>query len=68
MPPAILEAAEIGITHEADIAGVRTLDDHDVIFVEVFALVDEFHGMFPRIKAWVPEYHGTRRLSLPPSR
>ncbi|MCY1188587.1 hypothetical protein D9M73_297150 [compost metagenome] len=43
MAPAILEAAEVGVVHQADVAALGTLDDDDVVFVEVFALVYEFH-------------------------
>ncbi|MDF5813570.1 hypothetical protein P4118_24645 [Pseudomonas aeruginosa] len=50
MLPAILETAEIGVVHQADIALLRALDDHDVVFVEVFALVDEFHGTVPLLR------------------
>ena len=40
---AILEAAEVGIAHQANVAGLRALDLDDVVFVEVFALVYKFH-------------------------
>jgi hypothetical protein len=40
---AILEAAEVGIAHQADVAGLRYLDDDDVVLIQVFALVYEFH-------------------------
>ena len=43
MPAAILEAAEVGITHQANVAGLRALDHDDIVFVEVLALVYEFH-------------------------
>jgi hypothetical protein len=41
---AILEAAEVGIVHQTDIAELGALDDDQIVFVEVLALVDEFHG------------------------
>jgi hypothetical protein len=43
----ILEAAEIGVVHQADVAHLRALDDDDVVFVEVLALVDKFHEAPP---------------------
>jgi hypothetical protein len=44
VPAAILETAKVGIAHQADVAGLGALDDNDIVFVEVLALVDEFHG------------------------
>jgi hypothetical protein len=44
---AILEAAEIGVVHQADIACLGALNDDDVVFVEVLALVDKFHEAPP---------------------
>ena len=41
---AILERAEVGVVHQSDVAGLRALDDDNVVFVEVLALVNEFHG------------------------
>jgi hypothetical protein len=41
---AVLEGAEVGVVHQTDVAGLRALDDDDVVFVEVLALVNEFHG------------------------
>jgi hypothetical protein len=43
VPAAILEAAEIRVAHQADIAGLRALDHDYVVFIEVFALVYVFH-------------------------
>lgn len=43
MPAAIFEATEIGITHKANVAGLRALDHDNVVFVKVFALVYKFH-------------------------
>ncbi|MNY39221.1 hypothetical protein D3C86_1738970 [compost metagenome] len=43
VPTAILEAAEIRVAHQADVAGLRALDHDHVVFVEVFALVYVFH-------------------------
>jgi hypothetical protein len=43
VPAAILEAAEVGIAHQANIAGLRALDHDNVVFIEVFALVYKFH-------------------------
>jgi hypothetical protein len=42
--PAIFEAAEIRVAHQADVAELGALDDDHVVFVEVLALVYEFHG------------------------
>jgi hypothetical protein len=47
VPAAIFEAAEIGVVHQADVAGLGALDDDDVVFVEVLALVDKFHEAPP---------------------
>lgn len=44
MSGAIFERAEICVAHQAYIAALRTLDNDHVVFVEVFALVDEFHA------------------------
>jgi len=44
MTAAILEAAEVGVVHQADVAHLGALDDDDVVFVEVLALVYKFHG------------------------
>ncbi|CAI8922772.1 hypothetical protein EMIT0P100_30044 [Pseudomonas sp. IT-P100] len=44
---AILEAAEIGVVHQADVAHLGALDDDDVVFIEVLALVDKFHEAPP---------------------
>src|SRR5690606_4502247 len=41
---AVFEAAEVGITHQADVAGLRAVNHDDVVFVEVFALVYVFHA------------------------
>jgi hypothetical protein len=43
MAAAILEAAEIRIVHQANIAGLRALDDDDVAFFEMLTLVYELH-------------------------
>jgi len=43
MATAVLETAEIGVVHQTDVAGLGRLDDDDVVFIQVFALVDEFH-------------------------
>jgi hypothetical protein len=43
MTAAILEAAEILVVHQADVARLRAFDDYEVVFVEVFALVNELH-------------------------
>jgi hypothetical protein len=42
---AILETAEIRVVHQADVAELGTLDDDDVVFVEMLALVYKFHGV-----------------------
>jgi hypothetical protein len=44
VPAAVLEAAEIRVAHEADVAELGALDDDHVVFIEVLALVYEFHG------------------------
>jgi hypothetical protein len=44
---AILEAAEVGVVHQADVAHLGALDDDDVVFIEVLALVDKFHEAPP---------------------
>jgi hypothetical protein len=44
---AIFEAAEIGVVHQTDVAHLRALNDDDVVFVEVLALVDKFHEAPP---------------------
>ena len=38
----VFEAAKVRIAHQADIAGLRALDNDFVIFIQMFALVDEF--------------------------
>jgi hypothetical protein len=45
---AVFKAAEVGITHQADVAELGALDDDHVVFVEVLALVYEFHGCLRR--------------------
>ena len=40
----VLERAEIRVVHQADITELRTLDDDQIVFIEVLALVYEFHG------------------------
>jgi hypothetical protein len=40
---AVLEAAEVRIVHQADIAELGAFDHDKVVFVEVLALVYEFH-------------------------
>jgi hypothetical protein len=56
---AVLETAKVGIAHEADVAGVGALDHHDVAFVEVLALVDEFHGNPIGFRVGAQEYHSS---------
>ena len=48
MSAAVLETAEVGVVHQADIAALGTLDHNDIVFVEVFALVYEFHVTAPQ--------------------
>mgnify|MGYP001611248628 CR=1 FL=1 len=48
---AVLETAEIGIVHQADVAGLRAFDDDDVVLVEVLALVYELHRLL-RQRTW----------------
>ncbi|MNP59708.1 hypothetical protein D3C76_1547250 [compost metagenome] len=43
MPAAIFETAEVGIAHQANVAALGAFDDNNVIFIEVLALVYEFH-------------------------
>jgi hypothetical protein len=43
MPATVSEGAEVGIVHQADIAGLRTLDDHQIALFQLLALMDEFH-------------------------
>src|SRR5690606_36256587 len=45
VPPAVAEAAKVGVVHEPNVARLGRLDDHQIVFVEVFAPVDEFHGL-----------------------
>ena len=40
----IFEAAKMCVAHQANIAGLRALDDDNVVFVKVLALVNKFHG------------------------
>ena len=47
MTAAIFEAAKVGVVHQADVAGLGALNDDDVVFVEVLALVDKFHEAPP---------------------
>ena len=47
--PSILETAKTGVGHQPDVARVRALDDDDVTFVQVLALVNEFHGISNRL-------------------
>jgi hypothetical protein len=44
VPATVLEAAEIGVVHQADVTHLGAFDDHDIVLVEVLALMDEFHG------------------------
>jgi hypothetical protein len=44
----IFETAEISVTHQAYIAELRAFDDDEIVFVEVLALVYEFHGSLRR--------------------
>ena len=39
----IFKTAEVRVAHKTDIAGLRALDNDFVIFIQMFALVDEFH-------------------------
>ena len=41
----VLEAAKVRIAHQADVARLGALNDDDVVFVEVLALVNKFHGV-----------------------
>src|SRR5690606_35566435 len=43
MPPAVLEAAKVRIVHQANVAGLRALDNDQIVFVQMLALVYEFH-------------------------
>ena len=43
VPAAVLETAEIRIAHQADIAGLRAVDDDQIVFIEMLALVNELH-------------------------
>lgn len=40
---AIFEAAKIRIVHQTNIAGLRALDNDQVVLVEMLTLVYEFH-------------------------
>jgi hypothetical protein len=42
---AVLEAAKIRVVHQADVTELGALDDDNVVFVEVLALVDKFHDV-----------------------
>jgi hypothetical protein len=44
VPSAILETAEVRVVHQANVARLGAFDDDNVVFIEVLALVDEFHG------------------------
>jgi hypothetical protein len=46
---AVLETAKVSIVHQANIAGLGALDNDEIILVEVFALVDEFHQVSERL-------------------
>ena len=41
----IFKAAKVRIAHQADVARLGALDDDYVVFVEVLALVNKFHGV-----------------------
>ena len=45
VPAAILEAAKVRVVHQTNIAGLRTLDNDDVTFFKVLALVYELHRL-----------------------
>ncbi|MNG84935.1 hypothetical protein D3C76_786090 [compost metagenome] len=51
MTAAVLEAAEVGVVHQADVAALGALDDDDIVLVEVLALVYEFHVMLRKV--WI---------------
>ena len=43
VPASVFETAKVRVVHQANVAGLRALDDDDVIFVEVLTLVYVFH-------------------------
>ena len=43
MTATIFKTAEVCIAHQANVARLGALDDDDVVFVEVLALVNELH-------------------------
>jgi hypothetical protein len=43
----ILEAAEVGVVHQTDVAHLGALNDDNVVFIEVLALMDKFHEAPP---------------------
>jgi hypothetical protein len=45
---AILETAKVGVVHQTDIAALGTFDDDNIVFIQVFALVYEFHVTAPQ--------------------
>lgn len=49
VPAAVLEAAEIGVVHQADVAALGAFDDDHVVLVQVLALVYEFHVMLRKV-------------------
>lgn len=50
MSPAILKIAEIGVARQVDIALLWTPDGHDIVFAEMFALMDKFHETVPLLR------------------
>jgi hypothetical protein len=44
VPATVLEAAEIGVVHQTDVAHLGAFDNDDIVLVEVLALVDKFQG------------------------
>jgi hypothetical protein len=48
VPTTVPEGAKVGIVHQADVAGLRTLDDHQIALFQMLALMDEFHRIRTR--------------------
>jgi hypothetical protein len=47
----IFEAAKVCIAHQANIAGLGALDDDNIVFVKVLALVNKFHGCSKKVES-----------------
>src|SRR5690606_3260932 len=41
---AVAKTAKVGGVHQANVAGLRAVNDHDIVLIQLLALVDEFHG------------------------